>query len=40
MNTFLNDIAHLKSNWNGNNANPFPASLIEKCTILISRLEI
>ncbi len=33
MNAFLNDIAHLKSNWNGNNANPFPASLIEKCTI-------
>lgn len=40
MNAFLNDIAHLKSNWNGNNANPFPASLIEKCTTLISQLEV
>lgn len=40
MNAFLNDIAHLKSNWNGNNANPFPASLIEKFTTLISQLEV
>jgi len=40
MNAFLNDIAHLKRDWNGNNANPFPASLIEKCTTLISQLEV
>jgi len=36
----LNDIAHLKKNWNNNNANPFPASLIEKCITLISQLEV
>lgn len=40
MNTSLNDIAHLKRNWNDNNANPFPANLIEKCANLISQLEV
>lgn len=40
MNAFLNDIAHLKRNWNDHNANPFPTSLIEKCTTLISQLEV
>lgn len=36
----LNDIAHLKRNWNDNKANPFPPSLIEKCANLISQLEV
>lgn len=36
----LNDIAHLKRNWNDNKANPFPSSLIEKCTNLINQLEV
>ena len=36
----LNDIAHLKENWNDNKANPLPSSLIEKCTNLITQLEV
>ena len=36
----LNDIAHLKENWNENNANAFPTSLIEKCTNIINQLEV
>ena len=36
----LNDIAHLKENWNDNTANSFPSSLIEKCTNLINQLEV